>query len=131
MSNPNPIPAPSINDPLVAAAPASANPTSANPTSANPDAPATPQIPSTPEEIEDFIRQSRLDMGDTVDELVERLHPKNQAKAVKAKAQGLVEDLKQTAVQAKDGDAEARKKVGIAAGVVVGLVLLRALRRRK
>lgn len=121
MSNPNPIPAPSINDPLVAAAPASANP----------DAPATPQIPSTPEEIENFIRQSRLDMGDTVDELVDRLHPKNQAKAVKAKAQGLVEDLKQTAVQAKDGDAEARKKVGIAAGVVVGLVLLRALRRSK
>ena len=126
MSNPNPIPAPSINDPLVAAAPASANPTSSNP-----DAPATPQIPSTPEEIENFIRQSRLDMGDTVDELVNRLHPKNQAKAAKAKAQGLVEDLKQTAVQAKDGDAEARKKVGIAAGVVVGLVLLRALRRRK
>ena len=126
MSNPNPIPAPSINDPLVAAAPASANPTSANP-----DASATPQIPSTPEEIENFIRQSRLDMGDTVDELVNRLHPKNQAKAAKAKAQGLVEDLKQTAVQAKDGDAEARKKVGIAAGVVVGLVLLRALRRRK
>lgn len=126
MSNTNPIPAPSINDPLVTAAPASANPTSANP-----DAPATPQIPSTPEEIENFIRQSRLDMGDTVDELVNRLHPKNQAKAAKAKAQGLVEDLKQTAVQAKDGDAEARKKVGIAAGVVVGLVLLRALRRRK
>lgn len=126
MSNPNSIPAPSINDPLVAAAPASANPTSANP-----DVPATPQIPSTPEEIENFIRQSRLDMGDTVDELVNRLHPKNQAKAAKAKAQGLVEDLKQTAVQAKDGDAEARKKVGIAAGVVVGLVLLRALRRRK
>ncbi|EFM46745.1 hypothetical protein HMPREF0580_0626 [Mobiluncus mulieris ATCC 35239] len=82
-----------------------------------------------PQTIEAHIRQAREEVAATVDELVDRMRPANQAKALKDKALGVVDAARETVADAISGDDAARKKVGIAAGAIAGLTLL-ALRRR-
>lgn len=97
---------------------------------ASPLAPHETDFGTDPSTIEAHIRQAREEVAATVDELVERMRPANQAKALKDKGLGLVDAARDTVADAIAGDAEARKKVGIAAGAVAGLALL-ALRRRR
>lgn len=86
------------------------------------------EFTGSPDEIERQIEQARANMGETVDELVDRLRPANQAKAAKAKAQDFAERTKDTFNDAVGGDAESQKKLGIAAGAIAGAILLAALR---
>ncbi|WP_297724765.1 DUF3618 domain-containing protein [uncultured Mobiluncus sp.] len=83
-----------------------------------------------PEEIERQIETARSDMGQTVDQLVDRLRPANQVKEAKAKAQNFAQQAKDTFTDAVEGDVDSQKKLGIAAGVVAGVLLLAKLRRR-
>lgn len=83
-----------------------------------------------PEEIERQIEAARSDMGQTVDQLVNRLRPANQVKEAKAKAQDFAQQAKSTFTDAVEGDVDSQKKLGIAAGVVAGVLLLAKLRRR-
>ena len=83
-----------------------------------------------PEEIERQIETARTDMGQTVDELVDRLRPANQVKAAQTKVQDFAQQTKVTFSEAMQGDADSQKKLGIAAGVVAGALLLAKLRHR-
>lgn len=83
-----------------------------------------------PEEIERQIEAARTDMGQTVDELVDRLRPANQVKAAQTKAQDFAQQTKATFSEAMQGDVDSQKKLGIAAGVVAGVLLLAKLRHR-
>lgn len=83
-----------------------------------------------PEEIERQIETTRSDMGQTVDQLVDRLRPANQVKEAKVKAQNFAQQAKVTFTDAVEGDVDSQKKLGIAAGVVAGVLLLAKLRRR-
>ncbi|MCI6584994.1 MAG: DUF3618 domain-containing protein [Mobiluncus porci] len=84
-----------------------------------------------PSDIEDKIRRAREEMSETVDELVDRMRPANQAKAAKEKAMGMADAAKQTFDDALAGDAESQKKLGIAAGAIAGFILLATLKHRK
>lgn len=88
------------------------------------------EFTGSPEEIERQIETARTDMGQTVDELVDRLRPANQVKAAQAKAQDFAQLAKSTFTDAIEGDVDSQKKLGIAAGVVAGVLLLAKLRRR-
>lgn len=85
----------------------------------------------TPAEIKSQIERARRDMGDTVDELVDRLHPKNQFKAAKETASGAADNVRATLSAAADGDDEARRKLGKVAGVVAAVAVLILLKRRR
>ena len=94
------------------------------------------QTQRTEEQIQAELAAVRAQMSQTVDALVGRMQPENLLAQAKIAAAGKVEDAKafvsRTVADARDGDPEALKRVGIAAGcaaAVVGLVLLRLGRR--
>ena len=89
---------------------------------------AKKEFTGSPEEIKRQIEEARNDMGDTVDELVDRLRPANQAKAAKEKAANFAASAKDTFDDAVAGDADSQKKLGIAAGAIAGVILLAALK---
>lgn len=85
----------------------------------------------TPAEIKSQIERARRDMGDTVDELVDRLHPKNQFKAAKETVSSAADNIRVTLGAAADGDNDARRKLGKAAGVVAAVAALIMLKKRR
>lgn len=90
-----------------------------------------PEFGANPEEIQRQIDKARLDMGATVDELVDRMRPANQAKAAKEKAMDAASSAKQTFDEALAGDGESQKKLGLAAAAVAGVAFLAFLRHRR
>lgn len=89
------------------------------------------EFTGSPEEIERQIETTRSEMGQTVDQLVDRLHPANQVREAQAKAQDFAQRAKATFTDALDGDAASQKKLGVVAGVVAGVLLLARLSHRQ
>ncbi|MDO4259677.1 MAG: DUF3618 domain-containing protein [Actinomycetaceae bacterium] len=96
-------------------------------------------------DIERELAATREEMARTVDALVEQLQPSyqiEQAKSafakktrimqadLKVKAQDFATQARQTVEDAKGGDREAMKRLGIAAGVAIATVALLILRFR-
>lgn len=92
----------------------------------------------TPEEIQAELEATRREMSRTVDQLVAELQPARIAEKTKEAAQGkvlgLLEEARAVIVRARQGDPDALRRVGyVAAGAaaVVGLTILRAVRRHR
>ncbi|WP_022867337.1 DUF3618 domain-containing protein [Schaalia vaccimaxillae] len=98
---------------------------------------STPQ-PRSEEQIQAELAATRAEMSATVDALVERFQPDYLMGQAKVTAQEKVAQTKafvaQTIDEARAGDQEALKKVGIAVGcgvALVALIGLRLARRRR
>jgi hypothetical protein len=85
-----------------------------------------PAQPQTPDEIEAEIAATRARLAETVDELVDKAHPRNIAKRQVEQAKSQVFDA--------DGNLRTEKIASVAgaiAGVLVLLLLIRRLVNRK
>ena len=84
------------------------------------------------DEIEAQLRMTRIELTNTVDQLVTQLHPSYQIEQAKQNAQAKVEELKERARStwelAREGDTDAMRTLGIAACSVVAVVGLVAWR---
>ncbi len=92
----------------------------------------------TPEQIQAEMEAIRLQMTQTVDQLVAEVQPARIAEkttaAAKQKAASLLDRAKEIASLARQGDPEALRQVGYAvAGVaaVIGVAVLRSVRRHR
>lgn len=87
----------------------------------------------TPEQIEADLAATRLQLTSTVDTLVAQLRPSHQIElaknAAQTKATEILDQVKDVADRARQGDTEALKQVGYVAAGVTGVLVLRLVRR--
>jgi hypothetical protein len=80
-----------------------------------------PAQPQTPEEIEAEIAATRARLAETVDELVDKAHPRNVAKRQVEQAKAQVFDA--------DGNLRTEKVASVAGAIAAVVVLLLIIRR--
>jgi hypothetical protein len=84
------------------------------------------RLPSDPERLERLIDERRRRLAGTVDELVERAHPKEIARRGAADASAKA----RAAVSSADGQVDPRRLAAVVAAVVVAVAVLVISRRR-